>query len=584
MVKLETTAQVKKSVKSVKMVDLFKRVVSIIKDKGFIPGFDKAKKEVTLISKSLSIGMEEAYMLPLLFESGSRHSLEFDFGISKIEFMYFAEAVNNLSYEGLINISDSGICWSIPNNVARAILRGSHEGLCDYNTLSAEQLAQRLEDCIAKRLVPVSKEDRTDRFKYLLDKLMNAENPLLEKLVARVRTSNELLNRYYMALSLLIINNAIMHGNLFSFPMLLSFAKSLDDNFKKVAPTAISDLFSFFKTEGVVELEAENKTYGQHFRLSENFARKFHFHLAKKKTVEQLYAKPARGLNMGAMDMPDEDGKETPVGYAAITNKSIMAKQLYYNADEQENITRLAGIFDDAKLKRVQNRLEVLGRKGFVCLFYGAPGTGKTETSLQLAKVSGRDIFSVDVSEIKSRWMGESEKNLRGVFKSYNEAIAKAKEEHRPFPILLLNEADSLVTKRVSVTQSSDQVQNSMQNILLQEFEATEGIIICTTNLTSNMDDAFERRFLYKVEFNRPGTDVRTRIWQDKLPMLTGDECAQLGADYDFSGGEIENVVRKALIDSALEDEDVVLAKVVELANQERLKGSSNHRKVGFVD
>lgn len=120
-------------------------------------------------------------------------------------------------------------------------------------------------------------------------------------------------------------------------------------------------------------------------------------------------------------------------------------------------------------------------------------------------------------------------------------------------PILFFNEADALINKRTEhVEQSVDKMDNAMQNILLQEIEDLDGILIATTNLTANLDKAFERRFLFKVEFHNPCKEVKTQIWRSMLKDLKQDEAERLAAQFDFSGGQIENISRKKTIDYIL--------------------------------
>ena len=188
-------------------------------------------------------------------------------------------------------------------------------------------------------------------------------------------------------------------------------------------------------------------------------------------------------------------------------------------------------------------------RKGFACLFYGAPGTGKTETVLQIARQTGRDLMQVDIAGLRDKYVGESEKNIKQVFARYR----KLCKNSEVMPILFFNEADAVINKRTeNVEHSVDKMDNAMQNIILQEIEDLDGILIATTNLTSNLDKAFERRFLYKVEFHKPDTDVKTKIWRSMLKDISDDDALQLATHFDFSGGQIENIARKRTVDYIL--------------------------------
>ena len=229
---------------------------------------------------------------------------------------------------------------------------------------------------------------------------------------------------------------------------------------------------------------------------------------------------------------------------------SIKEKDLFFNPSEQEQIDRLTSLLSQENLPSVQQRLEDQGmRKGFACLFYGGPGTGKTETVLQIARKTGRDIMQVDIAGLRDKWVGESEKNIKAVFTRYKELCHNSDV----MPILFFNEADGIINKRTeNILHSVDKMDNAMQNIILQEIEDLEGILIATTNLTSNLDHAFERRFLFKVEFHKPDTDVKAKIWRSMLKNISDNDAQTLASKFDFSGGQIENIARKRTIDFIL--------------------------------
>ena len=221
-------------------------------------------------------------------------------------------------------------------------------------------------------------------------------------------------------------------------------------------------------------------------------------------------------------------------------------------------------------------------RRAFTCLFYGGPGTGKTETVNQLARLSGRDIMLVDVPSLKDKWVGESEKNVKAVFDRYRDLVRKSKVA----PILLFNEADSIFGKRLTeVNHSVDQMLNTMQNIILQEMENLDGILIATTNLTENLDSAFERRFLYKIKFESPDVEAREHIWHAMIPELTHEEVGRLASSYEFSGGQIENVARKFSINNILygNHEDSRMESIFSFCDNELIQDSNSQmRRVGF--
>ena len=259
----------------------------------------------------------------------------------------------------------------------------------------------------------------------------------------------------------------------------------------------------------------------------------------------------------------------------------ITPKTLYYPEQMRHQINELNEFLDDKQFVQIQKRLQDHGlRNGFACLFYGSPGTGKTETVYQLARVTGRGIMAVDVPQIKSKWVGESEKNIKALFDRYREAVKKAKVA----PILLFNEADAIFGVRKNGAENAvDKMENTIQNIILQEMEDLQGIMIATTNLAGNLDGAFERRFLYKVRFDKPDAKVRRCIWQEMIPDLSDQDAQALADGFDLSGGQIENIVRKDTINHILHgDSDDRLALLKGYCTDETIGTSQSRRRLGF--
>ena len=218
--------------------------------------------------------------------------------------------------------------------------------------------------------------------------------------------------------------------------------------------------------------------------------------------------------------------------------KTIKEKPLFYNETEQQQIERLTSLLSVDNFPNIQKRLEEEGmRKGFACLFYGGPGTGKTETVLQIARQTGRNLMQVDIAGMRDKFVGESEKNIKAVFQRYRELCRNSEVK----PILFFNEADGIFGKRSTFggnNPSVEKMDNAMQNIILQEIEDLEGILIATTNLTNNLDSAFERRFIFKIEFHKPDTKVKSLIWRSMLKDLSDEDARQLATNFDFSDRE----------------------------------------------
>ena len=263
-----------------------------------------------------------------------------------------------------------------------------------------------------------------------------------------------------------------------------------------------------------------------------------------------------------------------------VDHGTLTQKQLFFPKDIQRQVDELGSFLQLENYQRIQERMKERGfRNGFACLFYGSPGTGKTETVYQLARQTGRNIMVVDVPQIKSKWVGESEKNIKALFDRYREQVKHSKLT----PILLFNEADAIIGKRKNGAENAvDKMENSLQNIILQEMEQLDGIMIATTNLQQNMDKAFERRFLYKIKFEKPTIEARIHIWHSMIPELSDLEVQTLASKYDFSGGQIENIARHYAIDTILHSTtDDVLPILIRHCDNEQLDEKSS-RKIGF--
>lgn len=284
----------------------------------------------------------------------------------------------------------------------------------------------------------------------------------------------------------------------------------------------------------------------------------------------------AKRMLLGEMNVNEGEEKLANV----LDSGKLSQKQLFFPIDIQRQVEELSCFLQPDNYRKIQERMKEKGfRNGFACLFYGSPGTGKTETVYQLARKTGRNIMVVDVPQLKSMWVGQSEKNVKALFDRYREQVKRAKLT----PILLFNEADAIICKRKNGAENAvDKMENSLQNIILQEMEQLDGIMIATTNLQQNMDKAFERRFLYKIKFDKPTEEARAHIWHSMIPDLSEFDIHTLASKYDFSGGQIENIARHYAIDNILHGQkEDVLSMLIRHCDNERLDNNSQ-RKIGF--
>jgi len=176
-------------------------------------------------------------------------------------------------------------------------------------------------------------------------------------------------------------------------------------------------------------------------------------------------------------------------------------------------------------------------------------------------------------------WYGESEKLIKEIFESYK----KICNNKKTIPILLFNEADAILNKRHENSDSNiGQTENAIQNILLEELEKFEGILIATTNLAGNLDAAYERRFLFKLKFNIPAVEVKSKIWKNKLSWINDDFIQKLASEFSFSGGEIDNVVRKIIMQEVLLGVKPESNEIYSLCLNEKKLSNKSTIKVGY--
>jgi AAA+ superfamily predicted ATPase len=173
--------------------------------------------------------------------------------------------------------------------------------------------------------------------------------------------------------------------------------------------------------------------------------------------------------------------------------------------------------------------------RGLTALFTGKPGTGKTFAAELIAGELGLELWHVDLSGLVSKYVGETEKNIHSVF-----AATRARSV-----VLLLDEADALFGSRVEVKSATDKYANLEVNALLQELDAFEGVMILTSNLPENVDEAFRRRLLVQVDFPMPDADLRAELWRglipEEAPLSADVDFAKLARAFELTGGYIRN-------------------------------------------
>jgi SpoVK/Ycf46/Vps4 family AAA+-type ATPase len=251
-----------------------------------------------------------------------------------------------------------------------------------------------------------------------------------------------------------------------------------------------------------------------------------------------------------------------------ITDKvADQLTHLTHYLSEQENVYHRWGA----------NKIRARGY-GVKALFSGGPGTGKTMAAEVIAGSLGLDLFRVDLSSVVSRWVGETEKNLREIFDAAEGGTA----------VVLFDEADALFGSRGEVKQAQDRFANQEVSFLLQRLEVFEGCAILTTNLQENIDEAFLRRFGAVVEFPMPNPEMRMKLWDRSIPPYAprGEDLDlnYLANQFVLAGGGIVNSAINACILASARREPVCMRHAVEAVARELIKMGKQVNRVHFAD
>ena len=225
---------------------------------------------------------------------------------------------------------------------------------------------------------------------------------------------------------------------------------------------------------------------------------------------------------------------------ASRVTSELEWKDLVLDHSTLEQLSEIKAWIEHGKTLLNDWGLKRIVKPGYKCLFYGPPGTGKTLAATLIGKLHKRDVYRIDLSMIVSKYIGETEKNLSKVFDR-----ASSKDW-----ILFFDEADALFGKRTDVSDSHDRYANQEVSFLLQKLEDHDGLVILSSNLKSNIDEAFTRRFQAMIPFPMPKGNERLRIWENafskKSKLEDKASLKEISEKYELSGGSIVNVVRYA--------------------------------------
>ena len=538
------------------LLQAVEKIVELAKDSQLSKDFfRKAGKYIKYLSEALDLTKEQSVMMSLFIDNSEDSSISIsDFGTflgcRTTRIIRFMNDIDVLEKRGLIICCRDrrGRSYRVPMKVIEAFQHNELYKPDDLSGLSCAELFAELEDIFDMR----KNDELTEKGVCEKIRELFTNNPNLifvEKLKSfNLDVEDELL---LVLFSHLFVNNS--DDNIGYHDLDFLFDKRRWNRIKSSLNSGDHILLStkmieYNNDDGFVNRES--------FRMTME---------AKRTLFEEL--------NLSSLNTNQKKA-------GLLKTNDIAKKKLYYDEEVRKQVSELTQLLTDDHYQEIRNRLKESGfRCGFTCLFYGMPGTGKTETVLQLAKETGRDIMQVNISEIKSMWVGESEKNIKALFDNYRNKVKECKLT----PILLFNEADAIIGKRQEGAERAvDKMENSIQNIILQEMETLDGILIATTNLAQNMDKAFERRFLYKIKFTKPTIEARMSIWREMIPTLSEADTHALAVKYDFSGGQIENIARHYAIDNILHGSSSNVLETLSIhCDNERLE-KKEQRKIGF--
>ncbi|MDD4990977.1 MAG: ATP-binding protein [Paludibacter sp.] len=290
------------------------------------------------------------------------------------------------------------------------------------------------------------------------------------------------------------------------------------------------------------------------------------------------------GLTEKAYDLLLADSKvlyknSPKTDHTIIRHESIIEKELFFNEKQGKEIDFFKESIKEENLDKLKSKLKQAGiQKSMIAIFEGVPGSGKTEVARQIAKSLQYDLFILDFTKMKSEYYSQSQKLVKEAFEEFRR-VADANQNRM---ILLLNEADGLLHHRTNseTNHSTDETENQIQNILLEEFEKGDYLIILTTNLLNNIDKAFLRRFLFKISFDYPDKSTMKKIYRSKLGWLSDKQLDEL-SHIQLSGGEIDNVTVKVLMHEVFHNEKPSTYQLIDFCLQEKVE-KRRLPKLGF--
>ncbi|MDR0321438.1 MAG: ATP-binding protein, partial [Treponema sp.] len=486
------------SIKDMNILDHIEKVIEISERYDIDKCLIKGENHLNYLSAKLGISPIQAALFSHFMEKSDDNNIKLSeiansVKCSKIRMIKYSGECEALEKKKLIRIKrDDDISYRVPASVCKSIRLHNEFKPENIENLTIDQLFSALERKFEER---ENKELTYNDMKLEILDLINMNKHLLfcSKIMSYTELDEDEMVLLVCFCHLFANNN---DNNIRTCD--IKFLYEENSEYQKIKKELSHDDHWLFTFDYISNNNSNGFVDSESWRLSDK---------TKKELLSELTVKGNRNYKKNL-----------------ILHEKIKSKKMFYNSRETGEIEKLVSLLQEENYRKIVDRLDGKGmRKGFACLFSGGPGTGKTETAYQIARETKRNIMMVDISETKSMWYGESEKKIKEIFDTYRTAV----ENSEIAPILLFNEADAVIGKRKEFDFSNGsiaQTENTIQNIILQEMENLSGILIATTNLTQNMDKAFERRFLYKINFDKPSKESRRGIWNALLPDLHEDK------------------------------------------------------------
>ena len=524
--------------------------------------FDPIQVEIQLVSDYFQVNTTEAILLATCFIQSCFDSFELPaiikhFGLEKHSFLKYLESFNLLISKSIVTKTEnrhSENDYKLSNHI--------YDYIVAQKTIPNELLEIKI------------KENTFNEFLSDMDILSNQKDDEKISYYYFIQKFKDLLNanKHFKLIAFALKNLELVDSFVF-FDTILDAMNCGENDFHTGLQSTVDDFYerkrdSFKYINNFLEEKTALNSLNLIEKDSTTFSNRHRIQLTEKAV---LVLKELEGISFEFVEKKDK---------RLIYPDQIQKRNLFYNKDEELQLDPIKKSLSNTSFTKLQSKLKSKNMSvGITTLLYGAPGTGKTESVYQLAKKYNRPVFKVEISETKSMWFGESQKLVKKIFTDYY----TFKKTQKVCPILLFNEADAIIGKRKSAGSSSvSDTENAIQNVLLEELENFDGILFATSNLVANLDSAFERRFLFKVKFENPSMVNAAKIWRNKLPNLSAKEALHLASQFSYSGGEMENIARKSLMDEIVFGTKPNFERILSFCENEKWSSKNGDVRIGY--